>query len=154
MMPSLLRDYQVRHLHLSPLVTVHEDQPIRDVIAQMQTYRIGCVLVCAQDRLTGIVTEMDVLRKVESGGDSVEDPVSSIMTRNPVCIAQDASIWEAAEKMNEGGFRHLPVVDAQGAPQGYISIRSLVIYLADQFPDTIYTLPPDPHRFPSTPEGP
>lgn len=153
-MSSLLRDYQVRHLHLSPMVWVHEAQPIRDAIALMQEQRIGCVLVCEHDVLTGIVTEVDILRKAEGSGRSVEAPVSSIMTRNPVCITQDASIWEAAEKMHEGGFRHLPVIDAQGKPQGYVSIRSLVTFLADQFPDTVYTLPPDPHRYPRQPEGP
>ena len=101
----------------------------------------------------GILTEVDVLRKVGAGGVSLSAATSTVMTRSPVVVTQETSIWEAATRMKEGGFRHVPVVDSQGYPQGYISIRHLVTWLADHCSATIYTLPPDPDKVPPTAEG-
>ena len=152
-MKNNLRNFKVRHLRISPPLCVSEDSPVRDAIRQMQTQRVGCVLVCRNNRLVGIMTEVDVVRKGEWGQDAMNQPIHQWMTPAPILISTDASIWEAAKTMKEGGFRHLPVIDHEGKPIGFISIRNIVTYLADQFPDTIYTLPPDPNKIPATPEG-
>lgn len=152
-MKSNLCNNKVRHLRLSPAVCVSEGSLIRDAIRQMQTQRVGCVLVCQNDQLVGIMTEVDVVRKAELGEAAFNEPIQQWMTPAPISISADASIWEAAKTMKEGGFRHLPVLADEGKPLGFISIRNIVTYLADQFPDTIYTLPPDPDKIPGTPEG-
>jgi len=46
--------------------------------------------------------------------------------------------------MFEGGFRHLPVLDDHGSLLGTISIKRVVRFLADQFPETVYNIPPTP----------
>lgn len=152
-MRSILCNHKIRHLRISPSICVSEDSPVRDAIRQMQTQRVGCVLVCRNDQLVGIMTEVDIVRKAELGEDSLNEPIQQWMTPAPVSIPADASIWDAAKTMKEGGFRHLPVLDGEGRAMGFISIRNIVTYLADQFPDTIYTLPPDPDKIPGTPEG-
>ena len=152
-MKSNLRNHQVRHLRLSPAICVSEGSLVRDAIRQMQMQRVGCVLVCQNDQLVGIMTEVDVVRKAELGEDAFNEPIQEWMTPAPVSISVDTSIWDAAKTMKEGGFRHLPVLDDEGKPMGFISIRNIVTYLADQFPDTIYTLPPDPNNIPGTQEG-
>ncbi|MDT7040764.1 CBS domain-containing protein [Candidatus Nitronereus thalassa] len=152
-MKSNLRNHKIRHLRISPPICVSEGSLIRDAIRQMQTQRVGCVLVCQNDRLVGIMTEVDVVRKAELGEAAWNEPIQQWMTRAPVSIAANASIWDAAKAMKDGGFRHLPVIDGEGNPMGFISIRNIVTYLADQFPDTVYTLPPDPDKIPGTPEG-
>lgn len=93
------------------------------------------------------------MRKAELGDDVLNEPIQQWMTPAPVSISADSSIWDAAKAMKDGGFRHLPVVDGDGSPMGFISIRNIVTYLADQFSDTIYTLPPDPDKIPGTAEG-
>jgi CBS domain-containing protein len=47
------------------------------------------------------------------------------MTRNPEVLAPEESALDALERMNEGGFRHLPVVNEPGAPIGMVSIDDL-----------------------------
>jgi CBS domain-containing protein len=48
--------------------------------------------------------------------------------------------------MAEGGYRHLPIVDEDGVPQGVLAVRGIVHYLVDHFPNTVYNLPPDPSK--------
>ena len=152
MIPNLCNN-KVRHLRLSPAICVTEGSLVRDAIRQMQTQRVGCVLVCRAEQVVGIMTEVDVLRKAELGETVFNEPIHQWMPPRPVSISPDCSVWDAAKAMKEGGFRHLPVIDGEGRPMGFISIRNIVTYVADQFPDTIYTLPPDPDKIPEMPEG-
>ena len=119
----------------------------------MQVQRMGCVLICRNEKVIGILTEVDVLRKGGTEAHVLDAPLATYMTPSPVCITSNSSVWEAAKKMKEGTFRHLPVVDDKGKPEGYISIRSIVTYFADHFSETVYTLPPDPDNIPTTAEG-
>ena len=59
----------------------------------------------------------------------------------------------AIETMSEGGYRHLPIVDDSGVPTGVAAVRGIVHYLVDHFPETIYTLPPEPGKKPSERDG-
>ena len=54
--------------------------------------------------------------------------------------------------MEEGGYRHLPVVDERG-PVGVLSVKRIVHYLVEHFPTTVYNLPPDPAVVPQQAEG-
>jgi len=48
--------------------------------------------------------------------------------------------------MAKGGYRHLPVVDEGNRPVGMVSIRHIISYLVEHFPQEILTLPPKPIR--------
>jgi hypothetical protein len=55
--------------------------------------------------------------------------------------------------MVEGHYRHLPIVDEQGAPVAVAAVGGIVHYLVEHFPQTIYTLPPDPGKTYESREG-
>jgi hypothetical protein len=55
--------------------------------------------------------------------------------------------------MDEGGYRHLPVVDEGGRPVGVLSVKRIVHYLVEHFPTTVYNLPPNPGAVPQEREG-
>jgi predicted transcriptional regulator len=55
--------------------------------------------------------------------------------------------------MQEGGYRHLPVIDDANHPIGILSAKRIVHYLVEHFPSAVYNQPPDPHQVPSTPGG-
>ena len=129
------------------------DQPVADAVVLMRQHRVGCVLVCQDGELVGIFTERDLLRRVLAAGESLDLPLRRCMTREPVVVQPGESIGAAIRRMEEGGYRHLPVVDAAGRPLGVLSAKSIVHYLVEHFPSTIYCLPPDPNVFPSEREG-
>ncbi len=85
----------------------------------------GHVLICDGERLLGIFTERDLLRRVVAQGlDPAHVPVEKVMTVNPVTIAPDAPIREAIRVMDEGSFRCLPVVE-NGRVVGVLTARDL-----------------------------
>jgi hypothetical protein len=55
--------------------------------------------------------------------------------------------------MEEGGYRHLPVVDESSRVVGILSVKRIVHYLVEHFPNTVYNLPPDPNAVQQQREG-
>jgi CBS domain-containing protein len=62
------------------------------------------------------------------------------------------SVRTAIKRMQQGGYRHLPVVTEDGHPVGILSAKQVVHYVAEHYPSTVYALP-DPHDIPATAEG-
>ena len=78
--------------------------------------------------------------------DDVRDhAVSEFMTPNPETVEIDAQIAYALQRMYVGGYRHLAVT-SQGRVIGVISIRDILKYLAESFPEELLNLPPRPHQ--------
>jgi CBS domain-containing protein len=143
----------VSRLRPTPAHCLHPDQPVAEALALMKQHRVGCVLLCEEDELVGIFTERDLLRRVLAAGLPLTVALSSCMTANPVVVRPKDSVTAAVRHMEEGGYRHLPVVDESGRPLGVLSVKRIVHYLAEHFPATIYNLPPDPTVFPLRAEG-
>lgn len=118
------------------------EQTAADAVALMRARGVGCVLICAEGRLVGIFTERDLLRRVLAAGRPMTIPLHECMTPNPVTVQPKDPINTAVRLMEEGGYRHLPVVDA-GKPVGILSVKRIVHYLVEHFPATVYNLPPD-----------
>ena len=114
----------------------------------MQTERRGCVLITetgdASSPLKGIFTERDVLYRIVGRGRNPQGlPLAEVMTENPEDVPEAASIAWVLNKMAIGGFRHVPVVDEEGRPSFVVSVRDIVEFLVDFFPDDVLNLPPD-----------
>jgi CBS domain-containing protein len=105
------------------LLTMEQDTTLVAAAAAMTARRVGAALIVAGDRLTGILTERDVMRAVASG--DVAGDVADWMTRGPETVDADESTQQAGVVMIHGGFRHLPVLDG-GKPCGIVSIRDLM----------------------------
>jgi CBS domain-containing protein len=120
---------------------------ISDAIAEMQTRRIGAVLVVLEEKLVGIVTERDVLMKVVGSTLDVDrDPVSAIMTKNPETLMLDDQLAYLLNTMRVGGFRHVPIVDDKNRALHLISLRDVLAYLVDHFPQEVLNIPSRPFR--------
>jgi CBS domain-containing protein len=117
---------------------------VEDAIRTMREHRIGCVLVAESDRLLGIITERDLLLKLGAG--ELGRPVCDFMTADPETLSPDDPIVYALNKMSVGGFRHVPLVDEVGRPVGIVSVKDIIDYIVDFFPNDVLTVPPDPAR--------
>ena len=86
-------------------------ETVRNACRCMWERRSGSVLVVdTQDRLTGIFTGRDAVRVLASVEDAAAARLAEAMTRKPVSITPDSSAIDALRAMNDGGFRHLPVI--------------------------------------------
>jgi CBS domain-containing protein len=143
----------VSRLHPTPPHNVAPQQTVTETVALMREKKVGCVLIMAGERVVGIFTERDLLRKVLAAGRPLSLPVADFMTRNPVTVHPKEPIGLAIRRMEEGGYRHLPVVDEAGRPVGVLSVKRIVHYLVEHYPPTVYNLPPDPGAVPHEAEG-
>ncbi len=106
------------------LLTVGPDASVRAAARMMAEKHVGAVLVLEAGRLAGIFTERDALNKVLAAGlDADTTPLAQVMVRNLQTILPDKPLAYALHMMAEGGFRHVPVVDAAGTPLGMVSAR-------------------------------
>jgi 2-oxoglutarate ferredoxin oxidoreductase subunit beta len=112
-------------------ITIEATASLAKAIRQMNAHGIGCLLVTDEtDRLIGIFTEQDVLRRVAGLADNLAAAkVADFMTPNPIVVTADLPIAQALHEMSVHGFRHLPVVDGEYRPEGILSFRDVVRYL-------------------------
>src|SRR5947208_13476394 len=114
----------VRDVMSTNLLTVDATQSLTEASAQMDARRVGAALVMNGDRLSGILTERDILHAVATG--EVEGTkVGAWMTHDPDTVTPEERPGQAAANMLHGGFRHLPVLDGD-TPIGIVSIRDLM----------------------------
>lgn len=125
----LLHDKVVLLLPRKPIM-VAPTTTVRAILKLFVERSIGCVLVTEVSRLIGIFTERDAIIRI---GPNLEEfgerPVGEFMTTNPETIELDAHIAYALQKMDVGGYRHLPVLAGERIV-GVISIRDILQYLA------------------------
>ncbi len=129
----------IEELQYSKPVSIAADTTIDKAVRYLQNERIGSVTITGKDnKIEGIFTERDFLMKV------LLEPVraqaaqaSDFMTRDPVCVSPDISIQDAFEKMQSGGFRHLPVLGKGGELIGVLSIKDFFDRLAQAIVDEL-----------------
>lgn len=90
--------------------------------------RAGAVILVDQaNRLTGIFTDADLRRTVITyGGDAMDKPIVSVMTKNPRSLTDDALVKDAVQLVREMRVDELPVVDSNNHPVGMIDVQDLI----------------------------
>lgn len=108
-----------------PLSTLSPEDTVIDAVTLMRDRRIGAILVTNDQALVGIITERDIVfRVVAATRDPETTRIAEVMTTDPDAVAPGADVMTALERMQSGGYRHLPVVDG-GALVGIVSIRDI-----------------------------
>ena len=106
------------------VVTAGKATTVRAACELMASKKIGALLIVEAGRIAGIFTERDALNKVLAGRlDPDSTTLEQVMVRDPQTIGADKPLAYALLMMADGGFRHVPVVDASGAPVGMVSAR-------------------------------
>jgi len=123
---------QVGEIMHTDVKTAAADATFADVAKTMRSNGISSVVVLDGKKLTGIVTERDIVNLVAAGGDPHSVRVAHGMTRRDIeTVSPKTDIAEAADHMVVRNIRHLPVVD-RGRVVGIISIRDLTRWAADE----------------------
>jgi CBS domain-containing protein len=108
------------------LVSARPSESALDVSRRMCEQGVGAVIVLDSERLVGIFSERDLMKRVVvAGRDPAHTPVSAVMTREIGTASVRDRVAECEDKMKRAGCRHLPVV-AEGGVLGMISMRDLL----------------------------
>lgn len=109
------------------VVTIEPNTSLASAVALLAEKRIGAVLILGADRhISGILSERDIVRALaERGANALTESVSQTMTRKVSTCTETETVSSIMERMTDGKFRHVPVVD-QGQVIGIVSIGDIV----------------------------
>lgn len=134
---------------MRPIVTIHISSSTQTAIQLLIEHHVGAApVVDDENRLRGIFSERDVLRKIlnTTVGDLGALGIERFMSATPQTAQPEDMLDTAILYMAQGGYRHLPIVNEQNEPIGMVSIRDVISYLVEAFPQEVLTLPPRPIR--------
>jgi len=124
-----------------------ENASLQSVIESMQTSPSSCILIINNNKITGIFTERDVITKVAAKNLNFEnEKICNYMTNNPESLQSDDSIAFALNKMIDGGFRHIPIINPKSKKFFIISMQDIINSIGDFYFEDIVNLPPKPLR--------
>ena len=103
-------------------VALPPEATVKDACERMRDRRIGAVLIIEADRrLVGIFTGRDAVHRVlAEGKNAARTTLAEVMTRDPDTMPPGNTAIEALRRMEDGRFRHLPIVD-DGKVVGIVS---------------------------------
>lgn len=113
----------------SDVSTIAPTALLSDATRILAEHKIGALVVTgAGGRITGIISERDVVRAMaRHGAQALQLPLTDVMTRKVVTCAPSDTVATLMELMTAGKFRHLPVIDDDRLV-GIISIGDVVKY--------------------------
>ena len=110
----------------SEIWSISPDATVYDALQTMSEKKVGALLVMTGDRVNGILSERDVIRKVDlEGRTSRLTKVGEIMTGDVISVQVAEKIEDCMATMIEKNIRHLPVYDGEQL-LGLISVRDVL----------------------------
>ncbi len=107
-------------------VLVSNDITIRQILSIIDEYSLTVALVVdKQEKLLGVITDGDIRRGLINGVD-LGEPVSKIMSKNPLVVSPETPKQEILNIMNEKWIRQIPIVDESGIVTGLALLDLLV----------------------------
>jgi CBS domain-containing protein len=112
------------------LLSVTPDTSIQKTAALMSEHRFSSILVMVDENLVGIVTDRDIRSRAVAKGLSVDQPVSQIMTPDPLTLIPSCSIFDATLFMTQRGIHHIPIMEDTNVT-GIITASDLMLARKD-----------------------
>ena len=107
------------------IASLRSKDTVLDAARLMNERHIGSVVIIDDDRLVGIFTERDVMRRiVAEKRDPASTPIAEVMTSPVACGSPHTALNELRNVMRQRKIRHIPIVDGQKV-LGMISIGDL-----------------------------
>jgi CBS domain-containing protein len=108
------------------VVTIAPTDTVTALVAALAEHNVGALIAVDGDRVVGIVSERDVVRRIAEQGPGVLDAaVSTIMTTSVLSCSGEDSVDSIAETMTQERIRHMPVIDGSELV-GVVSIGDVV----------------------------
>ncbi|MFC6592158.1 CBS domain-containing protein [Deinococcus lacus] len=116
----------LRDIMTKDLTTVSGSATLKEVAQKMKQDDIGNVLIMDGDKLSGIITDRDIVIRAVADGDDVSSPVSKYATSDVFTMPCTTSVEDAAKAMAERQLRRLPVTHKDtGKVEGIVSLADL-----------------------------
>ncbi len=116
----------VEELMTEKVYSIGEESSVLACAEQMEQNKIGSLFVVRDDGYVGIITEVDIVRKVVAKGlDPSAISVGVVMSHPLITIEENQSVLDANDLMEQKTIRHLGVT-RKGIVVGVVSVRDLI----------------------------
>lgn len=122
----------ISSLRASRAASVPAGATLLDAVAALRAAGTGAVVVVDGERIVGILSERDVLKKIAGQPSLGPRPVTGFMTPDPVVLRDDDTMATALNKMGDGGFRHIPIT-REGRLVGMVTGRDVLNWLMTKY---------------------
>ena len=102
---------------------------IKEAAALMSEHHSSSLLVVADSRLIGLVSDSDLRKRCLAGDISRHESISKIMTADPICVTPQTVLSQALIKMTRHQIHHLPVLE-NDKPVAMLGVNELMHYLS------------------------
>ena len=151
---DILKEKKIYQILRPKLVTCTPDLTLQEALDLMRREKSGYIVVAdAHLKVVGLFTERNVLMKVLRQGVGLNEPMAKYMNSTPSVLSKKDTVGTAIETMNAHNVRHIPLVDELGQMTGVLSVRTIVIFLAELLPVEVFNLPPKSDQIHETAEG-
>lgn len=123
---------EIGHLTTRSVLTVKATDSMYNAAVSMMERGVGSAVILTDGKPTGIVTDRESLRAIAQGKDAKKCPVGEFVAGKLTTVSESLEMMEAARVMREKSFRHLVVVNDDGALVGVFSMRDLVVGLMEE----------------------
>jgi CBS domain-containing protein len=144
-----VKTWTVQDVMSTEPISVHEATPYQEIVHQLATHHVSAVpVVDSVNKVIGVVSEADLLHKVEFAGEDTEPKIfewgnrrvnrakaqaataKDLMSVPAITVQAEVPVVRAAREMAEQNVKRLPVVDYLGRLAGIVSRGDLLkIYL-------------------------
>ena len=105
---------------------VSPDTPVREVILEMTSKRLGCAVVVEDGKPTGIITDGDLRRMLNRDQHVSHLKARDIMTVNPKYVVENEYAVNALHIMQQRSITQLIVVDPEGLYNGVVHLHDIL----------------------------
>ena len=127
-------------LKMTPVHAIPPDTTLEAAVATLVRQQIDLLEVVEGGKLIGVLSVRDVVTRV--GADyrqKLAEPVRKFMTPNPETLPPDAPITFVINKMDVGGYRHVPVVQGGDRMLGVVSASDVIAYIVKHSKEHVVT---------------
>lgn len=100
----------VAEIMVRDLVTVKPSDRIAGAVRLMLQKNIGSIVVVDNEKVVGMLTEQDVLRRSVQDQSILTNPVSTVMTQKLITASPETTLLDAFDIMARNRIRRLPVL--------------------------------------------
>jgi CBS domain-containing protein len=118
---------QVSQIMTSDPDTAQPQDTLKAIAARMENGDYGSMPIVADNRLVGVITDRDIAIRAVGRGLGPDTPVSEVMTADPICVAPESDVVEAAEIMQEEQVRRLFVTDDNDRLVGVVALADVAL---------------------------
>jgi len=117
---------KIRDLMIGKVITVDSDYTVKHAADIMNRCGVGCVVVLEKERVAGILTERDILKRIVAVAKDPEKTfVREIMSRPVIVVGPDAVIENAVMLMFKHKIKKLPVMERRRGKEELVGLVTL-----------------------------